>query len=712
MAEDKAPYRTGLIDFISNTDATQFVIPVYQRIYTWTAKREVKQYLKDLANVLNKNVPRHFMGIMIYYGTDIAYDHEFSIIDGQQRLTTTFLLLLSMRNSLLEKGTEDSISEANFINEHYLQSRCHNPNLKDKLKPSVNVNDDKVYQKIIDREVDKIDKDSIETKSNVYVNYYHLKKWVEEITKEGNISYVDIIHAINKLYMVVIPLFSTDNPQKIFESINSTGIKLTASDLIRNYILMTLPSETQESYYNNYWKQIEFNFACDAKKMEEFFRFFLASMNYSLCKKDQTYEEFRDWYDKQIEQKIPSEIILSKIKNYANYFNIIKYSNEIHEKILKDAIVEFRKNNTDVPSPYIMEMFHLYYEKQITLEQLVKMIRVISTYWIRRELLSLDTKPLSRIFPSLIKTVYNACDGNYEEIDTVFIKYLITMNQGKSASMPNDDLLTEHLKHDDLYIKRDCLRIILDRLENEGNSAPVPTDLLSVEHLMPQDGTKWFDKLKCSEFEYNANLHRLGNLTLVSASDNSKAQNNIWEKKKELFATTDHLKLNKEILKVKDWNLKEIEKRTNKLIPEILSLYPYYTVKLEGVQTIDIHISNTNKKFTANAIFDLQTGNVQILKDSAIMDYSKEHDFTDFDELFQKLCEEETLKQTDNGFVFAEDYVFEAQRKNETALSSAAGFILQGSRNGKEYWLDETESKLKENPYFIASKFGKQNNEK
>ena len=370
-------------------------------------------------------------------------------------------------------------------------------------------------------------------------------------------------------------MYSGDNVQKIFESINSTGVKLTASDLIRNYILMTIQSDAQDKYYNSYWKKIEDYFYSDSKKMEVFFRFFLAAMNGKLCNKENTYSEFKIWYDKQIESDQPTDLILSKIKNYAEYFTTIKYSDDIDDKELKAAIFEFRRNNTDVPTPLLLELFKLNSDKKVKTEQLSKIIRIINTYWIRRELLNMDTKPLSRIFPTLTKTIETVCNGDYSDVENVLIKYLITLNRGKAARMPDDAQFKQCLEHDDLYVKRDCLRIILDRLESKDNSAPViDMSQLTVEHLMPQDGSKWFSKLKCTEAEYNANLHRLGNLTLVSASDNSKAKNNIWEKKQLLFASTNHLKLNIDIINKKDWNLAEIENRTQELIPQIIELYP------------------------------------------------------------------------------------------------------------------------------------------
>ena len=266
MEENEAPRRTGLLDFLRNSTGTQFVIPVYQRNYTWTAGKEVALFLEDIKNVLNKKYNNHFMGIVIYLSKTIDYSsREFSIIDGQQRLTTTFLFLYAVRYLFKEQGLNDDIRNLDSL---FLTNET-SAKIKYKLKPLVS--DDDVYKCIIDERLADIDN----INSNVYKNFIYLKDEISKILSKG-VSLNDLLMAVNQLYIVVVPIWKGDNPQKIFESINATGVKLTASDLIRNFILMDLTSEEQDKYYPLYWKRIEELVSNDSKKLELFFRLYLA----------------------------------------------------------------------------------------------------------------------------------------------------------------------------------------------------------------------------------------------------------------------------------------------------------------------------------------------------------------------------------------------------------------------------------------------------
>ena len=248
MAANQPPMRTGLLDFFRNSSGCQFVIPVYQRNYTWTAGKEVKQYLEDLESVLAGEFENHFLGIMIYLDTPIDYSaREFSVIDGQQRLTTTFLALYAVRSLFMQQGENDQVIN---IEGQYLTNPYSSAKIKYKLKPMVS--DDEVYQCIVEDKVDEIEN----KESNVYKNFIYIRNYFKELIVAGH-TLNEILMAMNKLYVVCVPIGEDDNAQKIFESINATGVKLTASDLIRNFILMELESDIQDQYYINYWKKIE-----------------------------------------------------------------------------------------------------------------------------------------------------------------------------------------------------------------------------------------------------------------------------------------------------------------------------------------------------------------------------------------------------------------------------------------------------------------------
>ena len=242
MIQENVPIKIGLLDLLRGSQGAQFVIPAYQRNYTWRANLEVKQLIDDIKAVLSGERTKHFIGIMIYLERSInPLFLERSVIDGQQRLTTIFLILYAIKEYMIEKGL---CNEAKQLENIYLINSFSETN-KYKLKPLVS--DDAVYQCIINGNFDIIDN----KKSNVYLNYNYIKKFLTNAL--ANYSVEDILSAMNKLYIVCVPIRQEDYPQKIFESINATGAKLTASDLIRNFILMPVKSELQDLYYEKYW---------------------------------------------------------------------------------------------------------------------------------------------------------------------------------------------------------------------------------------------------------------------------------------------------------------------------------------------------------------------------------------------------------------------------------------------------------------------------
>lgn len=237
MDSEQQPKKVGLLGFLQMSMGSQFVIPVYQRNYTWTANKEVKQYFEDLENVLNGKYAKHFLGILIYLDTPIDYSsREFSVIDSQQRLTTTFLILYAIKYLMLDHGMN---AEAEKLEHQFLINQFSSDKLKLKLKPLVA--DDEVYQKIVTGKFDEI----VSKGSNVLKNFEWIKERLVELLKQY--SFNEILMALDKLYVVCVPVTKNDSPQKIFESINSTGAKLSASDLIRNFILMDIPSDIQEN---------------------------------------------------------------------------------------------------------------------------------------------------------------------------------------------------------------------------------------------------------------------------------------------------------------------------------------------------------------------------------------------------------------------------------------------------------------------------------
>ena len=564
------PKRTGLLELLRASQGCQFVIPVYQRNYTWTASDQVKQYLADLEKVLKGNYKNHFMGIIIYLEKSIDFStHEFSVIDGQQRLTTTFLIIYAAKKILEAQGDEEKV---NALVGQYLTNPYASDSIKYKLKPLVS--DDNVYRCIVEDRMDEID----DLSSNVYKNFNYISDSINNWIQNGY-DVNQILMAMDKLYVVCVPISEEDNAQKIFESINATGAKLTSADLIRNYLLMDLKSDEQERYYADYWKKIEENVSQDSKTLEMFFRMFIAVKTYNLVPKNAVYREFMTWVE---EKNYDTKSLFEELLLYARIYNFL-YNSEINSLGLKlrIALEDFRKSKSDLPMSIVMEFCNLYKNEFINEDALGDIISSINAYLIRRSICDMNSQNISKLFPTILKKVLNKCNGNYENIVSILNQEMVGNNATTSGSyMPTDKQMHELLHFANVY-KRPALRIVLERMEMDGNSAPVDLSVLSIEHLLPQTlSEEWLEELDTDIQTYNDNYQRIGNLTLATTHDNSKMGNSLWEYKNKVLKETAHLTLNIPLLSIKHWNLDEVEKRTSQMIDRICELYPYPKVKI------------------------------------------------------------------------------------------------------------------------------------
>ena len=206
----------------------------------------------------------------------------------------------------------------------------------------------------------------------------------------------------------------------------------------------------------------------------------------------------------------------------------------------------------------------------------------------------------------MLKSVIESCDGNYTNIYTHCVKYLVDNNKDKQSFMPDDEYLKSNLKGLNAYALKNYLFVIFEKIESHNNPAPVDFSVLNIEHLMPQTPTKeWIEALGIKKEVYEYNLNRLGNLTLATASDNSRMSNNLFEYKKAVLESTSHLKMNAEILACPTWGIDEIDKRTDMIINKICELYPYVSVGDEVKNYYNIHLISENCKIDAHIFEDL-----------------------------------------------------------------------------------------------------------
>jgi len=696
FSQENTPVRVGLLDLLYNSQGSQYVIPAYQRNYTWTAAKEVNQLLSDLKEVLKGNYSKHFIGIMIYLEKSLnPFTRERAIIDGQQRLTTVFLMLYSIKALLEERGMlEDAVQLENSFLINPI-----NKDIKFKLKPLVS--DDLVYQKIVSGDISSI----TETNSNVYKNYIFLKKQIAELANSYSLKN-EILPSVNKLYLVCVPITEDDYPQKIFESINATGEKLTASDLIRNFILMPISSDTQDEYYNKYWKKLETLVSPNAKTLESFFRFFLMAKNRAIVNKTAAYYAFTNWYKENINE-LGIEGIFKTIVSYAQYYNDI-YLKDLSELPvgLRGPLAEFREIASDMPAPVLMELLSIHNQMNhsgtslIPISSIGQIVGIINSYLMRRSLCGMDTSDISRYFPTLLKEVLADCEGDYSNIVELFKKNLINRNRGNSQQMPDDKTVRDRIFNANMYSLRTWLFIFLKKLESKDNPAPVDFSKLSIEHLMPQTATtEWYTALGVDKDTYERNVHRIGNLTLAARPDNSKMGNKIWEYKNKVLASTSHLKINEPILEKEQWSLDDIESRTESLIKDIIALYPYYGTDRANIE--EVHIFAKYGDASAVGVLYPDNGSVKVEKGTVLnMLQNKVELYPEVEELRQQLIEDGVLAYNSNGSLeFIQPYIFYSKRSNSTALSAAISLILHGSKNGWEWWTTEDGTPLCDSEY-------------
>lgn len=583
----------NILSLINGPDK-QFIVPVYQRPYSWK-KKNCEQLLKDLKVVYERGHKSHFFGSLVYVSENSGSCEEFIIIDGQQRITTVSLLLLAICNFLIEHPDIkiDSINTTKIKNAYLTDEYADNTK---KLKLKLIQGDDAAYDALIKRNV------PIEN-TCVTANY---KYFYSEIKKMKPEELAGIYSAIGKLDIVSISLQpqNGDDPQLIFESLNSTGLDLETADKIRNYVLMNMNHKEQEKFYKNYWEPLEKTVGhCDINK---FIRYYLAIKTRKLYDEKKLYFEFK-YYREGSQYSI--KMILEDMIEYAGYYRSIV--NPKQEKTAYSDILE-RINKLDMKTciPLIMDLFKAETNGYITKEKLSKALEVIENFIVRREICSLPTNIFNKLFVQIGAEVDKEIKNNNMDYYDVFC-YKLLSKTGKSR-FPNNHDFREHFDSYDLYnAKSSMKKYILERLENFGNKELVAVEKLidekklTIEHVMPQTlSDEWKQQLgKNWEIIKEKYLNTIGNLTLTAY--NSNYSNLSFQKKKtmkEKGFLFSKLFLNDYIKGCNEWSEKEIKKRADILykkaekiwwIPEVVE-----DNEIEKTEWInwDEDIDLTNKK--------------------------------------------------------------------------------------------------------------------
>ena len=549
----------------------QFIVPIFQRNYSWQ-KNQYEQLWFDILRASKfKEKQNHFIGSIVYIdmGTPAGRPQQLLLIDGQQRLTTISILLCAIKDYVQKFNLETKLINLAKIKNQFLYNSDEID--EDRYKLLLNVQDKETYIKLIDNTIFTVNKPT----TNIIKCYEFFYERIEDFIKQH--GQIDEIYAgIFKLSLVSISLDKdSDNPQMIFESMNSTGKDLSQTDLLRNYLLMDLTPEKQTRLYKTYWKSMEELFGediykNDVNKFDYFIRDFLTLKSDTgyICKINNVYENFKRYY---LDNNCEKFAVLKDLFTYAKYYAWIDLLQENDDE-LKLYWQEFKKLDSHVVYPFLLKLYDDYSRQILIKEDFKKILQVVISYLWRRAICEIPTNSLSKTFA----TLYQAVDKD-DYVNSV-IKAFVFKSSYKR--FPSDYEVREKLQTKDIYHFR-LRKYLLEALENYYHKEPIDlnTANYTIEHIMPQNiehNLSWQQMLGENWQEvHSLYLHTLGNLTITGY--NAEMSNKSFGEKVngESGFKHSHLKLNESIVQCDVWNKKAIQRRTNILTDIILKIWKY-----------------------------------------------------------------------------------------------------------------------------------------
>ena len=523
----------------------QFIIPIFQRTYSWEPEH-CQQLWNDILRVGGRpELKSHFIGSAVYMPEEnsSAAIARWLVIDGQQRLTTLTLLLLALRNRLVTEGIENPVSAAQ-IDDLYLRNRYGKG--------------DAAYRMIL-TQVDKatqialIDgKEPPQPASRRLVENFQL---FTRLLAQANLDVV--WQGIQKLMIVDVRLQQgIDNPQMIFESMNSTGKALTQADLIRNFILMGLEHELQSRLYLDYWRPMEQMFGSHyVSHFDEFMRFYLVvHTRDTKLKRDEVYTAFKNY---SLHHDV--EPLLTSLKAFSGYYCRIAIGGE-SDSALGEAFHDIRELRVDVCFPMLMELYHEHSQNLLSKSDFLAILRLVESYVFRRAICDIPTNSLRQTFATLLRSVKR---DRY--LESVKAQFLLLPSYRR---FPSDEEFIRQMQQRNLY-KFNRRSYWLRRFENHGRKERVPVQEYTIEHIMPQSeklNSQWQRDLGPDWQRLQAQyLHTLGNLTLTGYNSEYSARS--FADKRDCVGgfKQSPLRLNQGLGTCEIWNESAIQQRAERL---------------------------------------------------------------------------------------------------------------------------------------------------
>ncbi|GAA7725563.1 DUF262 and DUF1524 domain-containing protein [Helicobacter pylori] len=555
---------TILLNFIKDNQKNQLVIPIYQRLYSWE-KEQCKQLWDDIIKIGgNDKMDGHFIGSILYVLDGFAHsDNTLLIIDGQQRLTTITLLLTALRNHLndedefLEKFSRQKIQNRYLINS---DKDCDK-----KFRLILSESDKDTLLSLIDKDRRKPSDPS----SKIVENFKLFEEWIRKNTDKLE----TIFKGLEKLMIVEIALEKgKDDPQLIFESMNSKGMELAQTDLIRNYVVMETEIEKQEGFYNKYWRAMEEDFKQNKKWFDRFVRHYV-TIKTKIPNVNKVYVAFKDYRQKE---GIEIEVLLQDLQKYCGFFCQIAFKKE-ENKDLNKALGFLVDLEMDVIYPLLLELYSDYSDGVLSKDDFRRSIALIESYICRRAVCGLGTNSLNKVFPSFTKHIQK--DEYFKSLEMHFGS--LTEKQ----RFPNNDEFKDCFITIDFYnFKKN--RYFFERLENFDTKEPVNTKGLTTEHIMPQTLTEEWERDLGENFQeiHNKYLHTIGNLTLTGY--NPEYRNKSFQEKQgmEKGFKDSPLRLNQSLRDLESFGEEEIKKRANDLSDWALKIWTYPNLNAETLE--------------------------------------------------------------------------------------------------------------------------------
>jgi uncharacterized protein with ParB-like and HNH nuclease domain/predicted transport protein len=548
-----------LLDFLKKSP--QFVIPIYQRTYSWTEK-ECRQLWDDILRAgSNEAVSMHFVGSIVYIEEglfQVIHQPPLLVIDGQQRLTTVTLLVEALARALGENEPIEGFS-ARKLRNYYLLNPEETGERHFKLLLSQT---DKASLTAIVGGTEQPKDHSLRVTQNFQL--------FDGLIGDRNGDLVAVCNGLAKLAVVDISLSrDQDNPQLIFESMNSTGRELSQADLIRNFILMGLEPVLQTRLYEEFWRPMEVDFGQEAygTRFDGFMRHYLTVKTGSIPNVGEVYEAFKAHARSPEATRAGVEPLVRDIRDFARYFCAMALGTET-DADLKLAFHDLRELKVDVAYPFLLELYHDYAAGLLPAPDLVAAVRLIEAYVFRRAICAIPTNSLNKTFATFSRELKK--DRYLESIHAHFILL------PSYRRFPSDEEFRRDIQTRDLYNFR-SRSYWLRRLENYGRKERVPVDEYTIEHILPQNenlSASWQTALG-PEWDHVQQtwLHTLGNLTLTGY--NSEYSDKPFPEKRDMVGgfKDSPLKLNEGLGQLEQWNEEAIKTRSVRLANIALAVW-------------------------------------------------------------------------------------------------------------------------------------------